>query len=101
MATNTCVLGILGIILISLTLVKSMNLDFPAVFNLGDSNSDTGALIAAGIESLYPPNGQTHFKVPSGRYSDGRLIIDFICIFILLLYICLIAPQIFIQVLGI
>ncbi|KAK4744708.1 hypothetical protein SAY87_011020 [Trapa incisa] len=56
----------------------SIEFNFPAVFNFGDSNSDTGNLIASGIESLNPPNGQSYFSVPSGRYCDGRLIIDFL-----------------------
>ncbi|EEF48394.1 Esterase precursor, putative [Ricinus communis] len=51
--------------------------DFPAIFNFGDSNSDTGGMPAAFI-SPNPPYGETHFHVPAGRYSDGRLIIDFI-----------------------
>lgn len=50
---------------------------FPAVFNFGDSNSDTG-----GLSSLFgaapPPNGRTFFGMPAGRYCDGRLVIDFI-----------------------
>jgi len=78
MATNTCTLRILTLIAICIPCAKSFQLDFPAVFNFGDSNSDTGALIAAGFESLYPPNGQTYFQIPSGRYSDGRLIVDFL-----------------------
>ncbi|KAG5250870.1 esterase [Salix suchowensis] len=51
--------------------------EFPAIFNLGDSNSDTGTLSAA----FTPPNspyGDTYFHMPSGRFSDGRLIIDFV-----------------------
>ncbi|GMH23426.1 hypothetical protein Nepgr_025269 [Nepenthes gracilis] len=36
------------------------------VFNFGDSNSDTGNLVTAGIEGLGPPNGQTYFQKPSG-----------------------------------
>ncbi|CAN1132153.1 GDSL esterase/lipase At1g54790 [Linum perenne] len=52
---------------------------YPAVFNFGDSNSDTGGL-AAGIG--YPierfPYGQTYFHRPTGRFSDGRLIVDFL-----------------------
>ncbi|XP_014517622.1 GDSL esterase/lipase At1g54790 isoform X3 [Vigna radiata var. radiata] len=78
MATNTCTLQILYLIAICIPCAISFQLDFPTVFNFGDSNSDTGALIAAGFESLYPPNGQTYFQIPSGRYSDGRLIIDFL-----------------------
>ncbi|KAE9605851.1 hypothetical protein Lal_00024548 [Lupinus albus] len=51
--------------------------NFPAIFNLGDSNSDTGGL-AASLLAPTPPNGETYFHRPSGRFSDGRLIIDFI-----------------------
>ncbi|KAG2646498.1 GDSL esterase/lipase ACHE-like [Panicum virgatum] len=50
---------------------------FPAIFNFGDSNSDTG-----GLSSLFgaapAPNGRTFFGRPAGRYCDGRLVIDFI-----------------------
>ncbi|KAH7290541.1 hypothetical protein KP509_30G052900 [Ceratopteris richardii] len=49
----------------------------PAMFNFGDSNSDTGGLGAAFGEAQ-PPNGMTFFHTPSGRYCDGRLLIDFI-----------------------
>ncbi|CAN0896295.1 Eukaryotic translation initiation factor 4B1 [Linum grandiflorum] len=49
----------------------------PAVYNFGDSNSDTGSQPA--IFGRVPfPNGQTFFGKPSGRYSDGRMIIDFL-----------------------
>ncbi|KAJ9166652.1 hypothetical protein P3X46_021766 [Hevea brasiliensis] len=51
--------------------------EFPAIFNFGDSNSDTGAMPAAFIPPN-PPYGETYFHMPAGRYSDGRLIIDFI-----------------------
>ncbi|KAL0344049.1 UNVERIFIED_CONTAM: GDSL esterase/lipase [Sesamum angustifolium] len=50
---------------------------YPAIYNFGDSNSDTGGIAAA----FYPPVlpcGQTYFHRPVGRASDGRLIIDFI-----------------------
>ncbi|CAL5397372.1 unnamed protein product [Camellia sinensis] len=55
-----------------------MDFNFPAVFNFGDSNSDTGGLVAGMAEPLEPPNGQIYFKKPSGRFCDGRLIIDFL-----------------------
>lgn len=58
---------------------SAVDFHVPAVFNFGDSNSDTGDLIAAGIgDPLLPPNGQTYFSRPAGRFSDGRLIIDFL-----------------------
>lgn len=50
---------------------------FPAIFNFGDSNSDTGGL-AASLIAPTPPYGETYFHIPVGRFSDGRLIIDFI-----------------------
>ncbi|TKY63186.1 GDSL esterase/lipase [Spatholobus suberectus] len=55
---------------------SSQPCDFPAIFNFGDSNSDTGCMAAA----FYPevlPYGETFFHEPVGRASDGRLIIDF------------------------
>ncbi|KAL1314208.1 hypothetical protein HN51_040979 [Arachis hypogaea] len=51
--------------------------NFPAIFNFGDSNSDTGGLSAA-FGQAGPPSGMTYFHHPAGRYSDGRLIVDFI-----------------------
>uniref|UniRef100_A0A2N9HWK9 Alpha-L-fucosidase n=1 Tax=Fagus sylvatica TaxID=28930 RepID=A0A2N9HWK9_FAGSY len=51
--------------------------NFPAIFNFGDSNSDTGGKSAA-FSRLLSPNGDTFFGKPSGRYCDGQLVIDFI-----------------------
>ncbi|TXG55873.1 hypothetical protein EZV62_017186 [Acer yangbiense] len=56
---------------------SSTSCHFPAVYNFGDSNSDTGCVSAA-FGRIHPPSGETFFGRPSGRYSDGRLIIDFI-----------------------
>ncbi|KAF2316335.1 hypothetical protein GH714_041676 [Hevea brasiliensis] len=50
---------------------------FQAIYNFGDSNSDTGAISAA-LSEVTSPNGETFFGHPSGRACDGRLIIDFI-----------------------
>ncbi|XP_021298979.1 GDSL esterase/lipase At3g27950 [Herrania umbratica] len=55
----------------------SLSCGFPAIYNFGDSNSDTGGISAAFTE-LPPPNGETFFGHPAGRACDGRLIIDFI-----------------------
>jgi hypothetical protein len=51
--------------------------NFPAVFNFGDSNSDTGGFWAA-FPAQRGPFGMTYFGRPAGRASDGRLAIDFI-----------------------
>lgn len=51
--------------------------EFKAIFNFGDSNSDTGGFWAA-FPAQSGPWGMTYFKKPVGRASDGRLIIDFL-----------------------
>ncbi|KAL7002429.1 hypothetical protein U1Q18_003582 [Sarracenia purpurea var. burkii] len=51
--------------------------DFEAIFNFGDSNSDTGGFYAA-FPAEFGPFGMTYFKKPAGRATDGRLVIDFI-----------------------
>lgn len=50
--------------------------NFPAIFNFGDSNSDTGGYSTSYYRAR-PPYGKTYFHMPVGRYSDGRLMIDF------------------------
>lgn len=60
------------------TIISSVNFSYPAVFNFGDSNSDTGGLVAGVAFPLGPPTGQTYFNESAGRFCDGRLIIDFL-----------------------
>ncbi|XP_039014347.1 GDSL esterase/lipase At3g27950-like [Hibiscus syriacus] len=55
----------------------SVSCGFLAMYNFGDSNSDTGG-ISATLNEILPPNGETFFGHPAGRASDGRLIVDFI-----------------------
>ncbi|KAJ4826956.1 hypothetical protein Tsubulata_040756 [Turnera subulata] len=77
---------IFGVIIISTASISPPSLvystttsacSFPAIFNFGDSNSDTGGISAA-FGQAPTPNGQTFFHHPAGRFSDGRLLIDFI-----------------------
>ncbi|EOA25550.1 hypothetical protein CARUB_v10018895mg [Capsella rubella] len=80
MATSKVTLGIIFSLLgltVTLSAVSSNSCNFPAVYNFGDSNSDTGAISAA-IGEVPPPNGVAFFGRSAGRHSDGRLIIDFI-----------------------
>ncbi|GMN42617.1 hypothetical protein TIFTF001_011828 [Ficus carica] len=76
-----CFAGILFIWVLSVGAEKvsdhEMPCEYPAIFNFGDSNSDTGAISAA-FYPRPPPNGVTFFHTPSGRVCDGRLVIDFI-----------------------
>nr|GLL24173.1 GDSL esterase/lipase At1g28590-like [Ipomoea trifida] len=58
---------------------------YKAIVSFGDSVTDTGNLIHNSkllsngfVKSSVPPYGETFFRYPTGRYSDGRLIIDFI-----------------------
>ncbi|XP_078171836.1 GDSL esterase/lipase LIP-4-like [Carex rostrata] len=51
----------------------------PVVFNFGDSNSDTGGVVA-GLGYRFPlPEGRVFFHRGTGRLCDGRLVIDFLC----------------------
>lgn len=50
---------------------------FHAIFNFGDSNSDTGGFWAA-FPAQRAPYGMTYFKKPVGRATDGRLVVDFL-----------------------
>lgn len=54
-----------------------------SMFTLGDSHIDTGnaLIMAAPVIPVWidkPPYGETFFGHPSGRFSDGRVITDFI-----------------------
>jgi hypothetical protein len=57
---------------------------FNAIFSFGASYEDTGNIaILKPISPVYqpilnPPYGETYFHKPTGRASDGRLVIDII-----------------------
>ncbi|KAJ3692273.1 hypothetical protein LUZ60_012623 [Juncus effusus] len=57
---------------------------YNAIFSFGDSYTDTGNIlvllknISAPTQLENYPYGETFFHHPTGRFSDGRLIIDFL-----------------------
>lgn len=56
---------------------------FKKIFAFGDSYTDTGNTISGSGPSGFafvsnPPYGNTFFHHPTNRYSDGRLVIDFV-----------------------
>lgn len=81
-----CVTKFVTLVAVSLALLAnatnatSSGCHFPAIYNFGDSNSDTGGLSAA-FGQAGAPSGETFFHQPAGRYCDGRLVIDFIGMF--------------------
>jgi len=56
---------------------------YPRVFSFGDSLTDTGNFRfyygnSSGEPALRPPYGETFFRRATGRFSNGRLVLDFI-----------------------
>lgn len=81
-SSNT-ILHIVTLLSIFLPNAKSIQFNYPAVFNFGDSNSDTGELTTGLGFELPLPYGQTYLKTSStGRFCDGRLIVDFLSKFL-------------------
>lgn len=57
--------------------------NFKSIISFGDSIADTGNLLGLSDPNHLPqvaflPYGETFFHHPTGRFSNGRLIIDFI-----------------------
>lgn len=69
--------GVLASWVLSVSSADLPQCEFPAVYNFGDSNSDTGGISAA-FEPIRAPYGVPYFHKPAGRDCDGRLIIDFV-----------------------
>ncbi|KAK9084035.1 hypothetical protein Scep_030506 [Stephania cephalantha] len=80
MAPKASPILIICIVIITLfwSVAQTVDFSYPAVFNFGDSNSDTGDLVSGLGIHLDLPNGQTYFQKPSARFCDGRLLVDFL-----------------------
>ncbi|XP_042477796.1 GDSL esterase/lipase At1g28570-like [Macadamia integrifolia] len=57
----------------------TLGCSYKSIISFGDSLADTGnSLHSGGGRIANLPYGETYFHKPTGRFSDGRLIIDFI-----------------------
>ncbi|XP_047974228.1 GDSL esterase/lipase At4g01130 [Salvia hispanica] len=65
------------IVAMSAARIHGKKCSFEAIFNFGDSNSDTGGFYAA-FPAERLPFGMTYFHKPAGRATDGRVIVDFL-----------------------
>ncbi|KAL4571175.1 hypothetical protein LXL04_017926 [Taraxacum kok-saghyz] len=79
MASITLYCSIFAIVSLLPHSTESLCSSRPLIFNFGDSNSDTGGLVAGLGYSIGSPYGRTFFRRSTGRLSDGRLLIDFLC----------------------
>ncbi|XP_008783975.2 GDSL esterase/lipase At5g45910-like [Phoenix dactylifera] len=76
-------LSVLLFLLFSCLLLSfSVSEPYTAIFSFGDSLADTGNHLVNGpnplLSTTHPPYGMTFFRRPTGRCSDGRLVLDFI-----------------------
>ncbi|KAG6552134.1 hypothetical protein Mapa_006443 [Marchantia paleacea] len=79
MGTSRVAAGLLQLILLAPLIHGAC---FPAFFNFGDSTSDSGGIHATfprQTPAEFPPYGDTYYGRPSNKYSDGRLLVDFLC----------------------
>ncbi|MED6213016.1 hypothetical protein PIB30_089193, partial [Stylosanthes scabra] len=85
-ASSSCWVWFLSVAALIHISSSSSSRCYTAIYSFGDSIADTGNIYYDTDEHLptstsmvlNPPYGQTFFHYPTGRYSDGRLIIDFL-----------------------
>ncbi|KAL1204591.1 GDSL esterase/lipase [Cardamine amara subsp. amara] len=79
-------------LLTTLVSSKQQCRNFKSIISFGDSITDTGNLLGLSDlnnlpQAAFSPYGETFFHIPTGRFSNGRLIIDFIAEFLGLPYV--------------
>ncbi|GAB2221307.1 hypothetical protein Droror1_Dr00012482 [Drosera rotundifolia] len=71
------------LVITMITQSSASSLPFTKMFAFGDSYTDTGNTGPSNVPSVFDyasrlPYGMTFFHRPTNRYSDGRLVIDFV-----------------------
>lgn len=89
MAISPTFLPILSLLMLLATYTMNANGCYTSIISFGDSLADTGNLKQLTTRSnsrpphfMFPPYGETYFHKATGRCSNGRLIIDFIGIYL-------------------
>jgi phospholipase/lecithinase/hemolysin len=83
---SSATMSVLSLLLLVLAVAQPSRADtacFTRLFSFGDSLTDTGNFrFVFPNDTLAPglsfPYGETFFQRPTGRFSNGRLIVDFI-----------------------
>ncbi|BAD73162.1 putative esterase [Oryza sativa Japonica Group] len=83
MAANKAVVVVAAVLLLLAVVARrASSQSYNAIYNFGDSITDTGNLCTGGCPSWLttgqPPYGNTFFGRPTGRCTNGRVIIDFL-----------------------
>ncbi|XP_024011121.1 GDSL esterase/lipase At5g45910 [Eutrema salsugineum] len=82
MKINILVIVAFSYLVVLRSLMVKQTLNYESIFNFGDSLSDTGNFLISDNVNFpairKPPYGETFFNRSTGRFCDGRLIIDFI-----------------------
>ncbi|VVA36083.1 PREDICTED: GDSL [Prunus dulcis] len=77
---------LMNLILVSVIIIPLVLGCYNSIIGFGDSITDTGNLYNSdpnrSLNFFHPPYGETYFHHPTGRCSDGRLVIDFIAEFL-------------------
>ena len=82
MAISRLSVLIAALVCCSLVRLSQCGQNYTSMFSFGDSLTDTGNLLVSSPLSFTIvgrfPYGMTYFHRPTGRCSDGRLVVDFL-----------------------
>lgn len=83
MAANPRILILSSLVFFTVSTQTVDSVCFKSIISFGDSHTDTGNLLSLSRHEnppyfLRPPYGKTFFHRPTGRFSNGRVLTDFI-----------------------
>lgn len=69
---------------------SKINNNLPGIFSFGDSILDAGNnhfIKNCTAQADFPPYGSSFFHHPTGRFTNGRTVVDFICEYCILCHV--------------